>query len=166
MDESWKHYGKYKKPDTEDTWILHEPMHLRLPEYSNPTQKVDWPLLEAGGREAGEWLLMVSFDGDKNVLEFHSGGGDGYTTLWILLLNGTLYFVKGFYLFIFRQRGTEGERKGEKHQCVVDFHRPPTGDLAHNPGMCPDWGSNRWPFGSHADTQSTEPHQPGLNIIL
>ena len=25
---------------------------------------------------------------------------------------------------------------------------PPTGDLAHNPGMCPDWESNHRPFGS------------------
>ena len=39
---------------------------------------------------------------------------------------------------------------------------PSTGDLAHNPGMCPDWESNWQPFGSQASTQSTEPHQPEL----
>ena len=38
----------------------------------------------------------------------------------------------------------------------------PTGDLAHNPGMCPDWELNQRPFGSHAVAQSTEPHQPGM----
>ena len=38
---------------------------------------------------------------------------------------------------------------------------PPTGDLACNPGMCPDWESNWRPFGSQAGAQSTEPHQPG-----
>ena len=38
---------------------------------------------------------------------------------------------------------------------------PPTGDLAQNPGMCPDQELNWQPFGSQADTQSTEPHQPG-----
>ena len=27
-------------------------------------------------------------------------------------------FFKRFYVFIFRERGTEGERKGEKHQCA------------------------------------------------
>ena len=43
---------------------------------------------------------------------------------------------------------------------------PPTGDLARNPGMCPDWESNWWPFGAQASTQSTEPHQPGLEIVL
>ena len=30
-----------------------------------------------------------------------------------------------------------GEREGEKHQCVVASHTPPTRDLACNPGMCP-----------------------------
>ena len=53
-------------------------------------------------------------------------------------------FFKRFYLFIyFRERGREGEREGEKHQCVVASCMPPTGDLARNPGMCPDWESNR-----------------------
>ena len=42
---------------------------------------------------------------------------------------------------------------------------PPTGDLAHNPGMCPDWESNQWPFGTQAGAQSTEPHQPGLDLF-
>ena len=45
-----------------------------------------------------------------------------------------------FYLFL--EMGKEGEREGEKDQCVVASHTPPTGDLAHNPGMCPDWESN------------------------
>ena len=37
---------------------------------------------------------------------------------------------------------------GEKHQCVVAPHMSPTGDLAHNPGMCPDWELNQRPLGS------------------
>ena len=41
---------------------------------------------------------------------------------------------------------------------------PPTGDLAHNPGMCPDGELNQQPFGSQAGTQSTELYQPGLNF--
>ena len=36
--------------------------------------------------------------------------------------------------------GREGEREGEKHQCVDASHAPPTGDLACNPGMCPRLG--------------------------
>ena len=38
---------------------------------------------------------------------------------------------------------------------------PHIGDLACNPGMCPDWESNPGPFSSQASTQSTEPYQPG-----
>ena len=54
-------------------------------------------------------------------------------------------FFKRFY-FIFRQRGREGEREGEKHQCVVVAHTPPSGDLACNPGLCPDWNPNGDPL--------------------
>ena len=50
-------------------------------------------------------------------------------------------------LFIFRERGRKGEREGEKQQCIVASHMAFTGDLARNPGMCPDWESNRRPFG-------------------
>ena len=32
---------------------------------------------------------------------------------------GTLLFFKRFYLFIFRERGREGEREGEEHQWVA-----------------------------------------------
>ena len=54
-------------------------------------------------------------------------------------------FLKRFYLFIFRERGREGEREGEKHQCAVAYHTPPTGG---NPGMCPHWELNQRPLGS------------------
>ena len=66
-----------------------------------------------------------------------------------------------FRLFIFKERGREGEREGEKHQCVVASRAPSTGYLAWNPGMCPHWESNQQPFGSQASTQSAELHQPG-----
>ena len=48
--------------------------------------------------------------------------------------------------------------------CSCLSHTP-TRDLAHNPGMCPNWESNQGPFGSQASTHSTEPHQPGLREI-
>ena len=67
-----------------------------------------------------------------------------------------------FICFIFRKRGKEAERGGKKHQCVVASRTIPTGDLASNPGMCPEWESNQRPFGLQASTESTEPHQPGL----
>ena len=52
------------------------------------------------------------------------------------------------------------EREGEK-QCVVAFCTLPSGDQAHNPGMCPDWELNWQPFGLPACAHSTELHQPG-----
>ena len=49
------------------------------------------------------------------------------------------HFLKRFYLFL--ERGEkEGEWEGEKHQCVVVSHAPPTGDVARNTGMCPRLG--------------------------
>ena len=41
-----------------------------------------------------------------------------------------------------RERGREGEREGEKHQCVVASRAPRPGDLTRNSGMCLDWESN------------------------
>ena len=76
-----------------------------------------------------------------------------------------LSFFLRFYLLL--ERGErEGERKGEKHQCVVASHVSRTGDLACNPGICPDWESNHQPFDSQAGTQSTELHQLGLLSIF
>ena len=85
-----------------------------------------------------------------------------FTVRQFRLHSSQIYFIfLRFYLFIFRERGREGERKGEKHQCVVASHAPRTGDLTHNPGMCLDWESNWRPFGLQAHAQSTELHQPG-----
>ena len=57
-------------------------------------------------------------------------------------------FLKDFiYICLERGKGREKERErereGEKHQCVVASNIPPTGDLARNPGMCPDWESDQ-----------------------
>ena len=66
--------------------------------------------------------------------------------------------------------GKEGEREG--NVGMQEIHWPvaclmlPTGDLAYNPGMCPDWESNQRPFSSQASAQSTEPHQPGQIYIF
>ena len=61
------------------------------------------------------------------------------------------------FIYLFSERGEGREKEGEKPQCVVASCTPPTGDLAHNPGMCPDWESNQQPCGLQAGTQSTEP---------
>ena len=57
-------------------------------------------------------------------------------------------------------RGRDTPMFEEKHGSDASL-TPPGGDLAHNPGMCPDWDSNRQLFDSQAGTQSIEPHQPG-----
>ena len=53
------------------------------------------------------------------------------------------FFILLKILFIFRERGKEGEREEGKHRCVVASRTPPAEDLACNPGMCPDWESNQ-----------------------
>ena len=63
-------------------------------------------------------------------------------------------FLKNF-TYLFLEKGREGEREGEQHQWVVASQVAPTGDLAHNPGMRPDWESNWRPFGL----------QPALNPL-
>ena len=74
-------------------------------------------------------------------------------------------FLKKDFICLFSERGREGEREGEKHQCVVASCVPPIGNLARNPDMCPDWESSWQPFGSQASTQSTKPCQPGLSHV-
>ena len=83
---------------------------------------------------------------------------------WELLFPWCNFFFFLHILFIYFQREGEGERHGKKRQCVRNtlisrLSLTPPGDL--DPGMCPDWETNRWPFGLQASTQSTEPHQPG-----
>ena len=53
----------------------------------------------------------------------------------------------------------------ERYISQLPLTRPQTGDLAHNPGTCPDRESNWQPFSSQAGAQSTEPHQPGLYLF-
>ena len=75
-------------------------------------------------------------------------------------------FFKDFIYFTLRERGREEEREGEKHQCVRDTsigclsHTPNWGP-GPQPGMCPKWESDRQPFTSQADGQSTEPTSQG-----
>ena len=47
----------------------------------------------------------------------------------------SFFTYKDFIYLFFRETGMEGERKGEKHQCVVASHAPQTGDLARNTCM-------------------------------
>ena len=72
-----------------------------------------------------------------------------------------LYMKKRFYLSIFRARGKEGERE-RNINVWLPLPRSLNGDLACNPGMCPDWQSSQRPFASQAWAQPTEIHHIGL----
>ena len=66
------------------------------------------------------------------------------------------------YLFIFRGEGREKERE-RNINVSLPLTRPLLGTSPATQA-CADWGLNWLPFGSQACTQSTEPHQPGLNF--
>ena len=104
-------------------------------------------------------VAKIDPGGVQKHLRFYSGLWS--FKAWLTKSYFFLSFFKDFIYFTFRQKEREGEREGEKHQCVVASHVPPTGHLACKPGMCPDWESNQEPFGSQVSTQSSEPHQPG-----
>ena len=67
------------------------------------------------------------------------------------------FFLKNTFIYLCLEREGEGEREGDKHQCVTASRMPPTGDLACNWACVLDWESNQRPFDSQAGTQSTEP---------
>ena len=74
-------------------------------------------------------------------------------------------FFKNILIYLFSEKGEGKEKEGQKHHRMVTSHAPPTRDLAHNPGMSPDWESNQL-FGSQASSQSTEPHQPWRHLYF
>ena len=53
------------------------------------------------------------------------------------------------YLFLESGEGKEKERE-RNINVLLPLARPSTGDLAHNPGMCPDWELNQQPFDSQS----------------
>ena len=75
----------------------------------------------------------------------------------------SFFFLKDF-IYLFLERGEGREKEGGETSMYGCLLSTPTGDMAHNPGMCPDWKLNRSHFGLQASTQSTEPHQPGLKV--
>ena len=78
----------------------------------------------------------------------------------IVFLSDLSFAIYLLFIYFFREGKGGRKRRRETSMCGC-LLRPPTGDLAHNAGMCPDWESNQRPFGSEAGSQSTEPHQPG-----
>ena len=62
-------------------------------------------------------------------------------------------FFKILFIYLFLERGEERENERDRNICVwLALTNSAPGDLAHNPGMCPDWESNQWPFLVHRPT--------------
>ena len=76
----------------------------------------------------------------------------------LLIIPNFLIFKDLTYLFL--ERGGGREKEKERNMDVWKTHLTvacctcPTGDLAHNPGKCPDWESKWRLFGSQAGTHS------------
>ena len=73
-----------------------------------------------------------------------------WTTWGYLYVDFFLSWFFIFYLFLERGKRRKKERERnihawEKHLLVAS-RMPLPGDLAHNPGMCPDQEPNRWPL--------------------
>ena len=43
----------------------------------------------------------------------------------------------------------KGGKEGKEISMYSVLSNNPTGDLAHNPGICPNWEWNQQPFGLH-----------------
>ena len=135
------------------SWASSHSTHTTVSEDQYHPAPMTWlPETPLQGPQAGRWVLR-----SPGMVPLHAGVSP--TEYTFRFLSFFFFFLK--ILFIFRERGREREREGKTHQCVVASHTPTTGDLAHNPGMCPDRELNQWPFDLQASAQSTEPHQPG-----
>ena len=116
------------------------------------------------GKERGweDRRNAVAVRGREPSSEGNSEMSRDLKNLTFVLKRSSSFFKRVFKdFFIFRERRREGERDGEKHQCMVASRVPPTGDLTGNPGMCPNWEWNRQPFGLQSGAQSIKPHHPG-----
>ena len=120
---------------------------MLMPMQQKRLEEATWP----------QCLVSLDFDHKTQVRPLMLSSLSSPSFIWTLF-----FFLKR--LFTFRQG--KGEKKGVKHQCVVASGATPTGDLACNPGTCPDRELNQLPFGSRACPQSTEPHQPGQDCFL
>ena len=72
-----------------------------------------------------------------------------------------IYFLEDFIFIL--ERGERG--KEERKSGSVASNMPLTGDLACDPGMCPDRESSLQPFALWEDTQLTEPRWSGAILM-
>ena len=80
----------------------------------------------------------------------------GFIYLFILKIQDYQHLFLKYFIYSFLDRG---ERREKIVIVWLPLTCPTPRNLAHNPGMCPDWELNQRPFGSQVSVQSTEPHQ-------
>ena len=73
-------------------------------------------------------------------------------------------FFKDF-IYFYRQ-GKGGKKRGREISICGCLSSAPYWGLGAQPTLVPRWESNWRPFGSQADAQSTEPHQPGWHLFF
>ena len=177
MDELWKHHVERKRPGH----ILCDFIYRKCPEQATiQRQKVaQWS--PGAGRRWGvtarrygisflEWWKCSKIDVVMfaPLCDYNKNCGIVHFKVNCRVCELHLFFR--FYLFIFREKGEEGEKKGRDKSvgCLLLTSNclPPIENLARNLGLYPDWELNQWPFGWRHEAQPTEPHQSGLNYIL
>ena len=86
-----------------------------------------------GGQPSGEGAHLPNvnpkFEGKAQIAQ-----REHTERLWFSGPHLWVCFFLRFYLFIFTGTGREGERAGEKYQCVIVSHTPQSRELARNPG--------------------------------
>ena len=67
----------------------------------------------------------------------------GMADVWVFL-NISIYFLfsNEDFIYLFLERGREGEREGEKHQYVLFLTHPPLGTWPTTQACALDWESN------------------------
>ena len=69
-------------------------------------------------------------------------------------------------LFLFRERGREGEREGERNQCVVASCAPPLGTWPATQECALTGSRTGDPLVCRLALNPLEPHQPGPAILV
>ena len=85
-------------------------------------------------RRLDSWFIYKTF---LHVRHERRRDGGGYDIWETFIIHFSFYtsISQGFYLFIFRKRGREGERKGEKHQYMHERY------INWLPLACPQLGT-------------------------
>ena len=107
-----------------------ESPRLLPPPFHSALRGIDWQMLLTGQSPAGKSGVGFTFQTLREIGKFFANG-----PVWTIF--------KKILLYLFLDRGKGREQEGEKHQCMVAPHVPPTGDLACNPGMYHDWELNQ-----------------------